>query len=180
MQHTIFSTGSDSYLLSQIIHAGPVCEFTKKNEDSTNTHFYRITTTRGAVFSHFKNKESAIKSRGVLETKLNASGKRMFVSRGDMIDVARIISFGKVLALKNGTSEVFGFPVNVQTAKEKSSTIWLTFKSEEAGMNVRKALYATILSYYEPKGDDVAGSFNQEEASSGIQKKEEELTNVAV
>ena len=175
MQHTIFSTGSDSYLLSQIIHAGPVCEFTKKNEKSTNTHFFRITTTRGAVFCHFKNKESAGKSRGILEAMLNASGKRLFSSKGTMIDITKIISFGRVLSLKDDSSEVFGFPVNVQTAKEKSSTIWFTYKSEEAGQNTRKALYAIVMSYYEPK-DETDSSFERLETV----EKEAELTYVAV
>lgn len=175
MQHTIFSTGSESYLLSQIIHAGPVCEFTKKNEKSTNTHYFRLTTAGGAVFCRFKNKESAQKSRGILETMLTASGKRLFTSRNNIIDVTRIISFGRVLSLKDDTSEVFGFPVNVQTVIEKNSTIWLTYKSEEAGQNARKALYAILMSYYEPK-DEADPSFEGQKTG----EKEAELTYVAV
>lgn len=179
MQNTIFSTGSDSYLVSQIIHAGPVGEFDEQKRKSDYTHFFRITTTRGAVFCHFKNRESARKSRGVLETMLNRSERRFFQSKGDCIDVSHIISFGKVRALKNDEVEVFGFPVNMQTVVEKSSTVWLTFQSEDSAQNVRRALYAAIMSYYEPKDDDIILSGNESEAVS-VKENESELTYVEV
>jgi hypothetical protein len=179
MQHTIFSTGSDSYLISQIIHAGPVGEFDEQKRKSDYTHFFRITTTRGAVFCHFKNKESARKSRGVLETMVNRSERRFFQSKGDCIDVSHIISFGKVLPLKNNEVETFGFPVNIQTVVEKSSTVWLTFQSEESAQNVRRALYAAIMSYYEPKDNDSMPPENGLEAVS-VKENESELTYVEV
>lgn len=179
MQHTIFSTGSDSYLVSQIIHAGSVGEFDEQKRKSEYSHFFRITTTRGAVFCHFKNKESARKSRAVLDTMLNGSERRFFRSKGDCIDVTRIISFGKVLQLKNSEVETFGFPVNMQTVTEKSSSIWLTFQSEESAQNVRRALYAAIMSYYEPRDNDCISPENELEAVS-VKENESELTYVAV
>jgi hypothetical protein len=149
MQNTIFSTASDCFLVAHILHAGPVTELAPQNRKSENTHYFKLTTIRGPVYCHFKSEEAARRSRGVLGAMLGTIKPHLFRSKGDSIDIAGIVSFGRAMALKNDTeSEVFGFPVVVASVADKNATVWLTFQTEDSAQNVRKALYAAVMSYY--------------------------------
>jgi hypothetical protein len=168
MQNVIFSTASDSFLVAHVIHAGPVSELSQQQRKSENTHYLKLTTTRGAAFCHFKNEESARRSRGVLGAMLGTVKPHLFRTKGDSIDIASIVSFGRVVKLKNDDgSEVFGVPVNVATVVEKNATLWLTYQTEESAQNVRKALFASIMSYYNPSDKATpTGPVETEENSS--------------
>lgn len=151
MQNVIFSTASDSFLVAHVVHAGPVTEYSEQQRKGENTHYFKMTTTRGAAFCHFKSEETARRSRGVLGAMLGTIKPHLFRSKGDCIDIASIVSFGSPVKLKNeGESDKFGLPVHVATMSEKSDTVWLTFQTEESAKNVRRALYAAIMSYYSP------------------------------
>lgn len=151
MQNAIFSTPSDSFLLSHVVHAGPIVELPAEKQKKENTHYFRITTARGAAYCHFKSAESAKRARSVIGTMLETAKTHVFRSRGDIIDITSIVSFSRVVHLKNSTdSDPFAFVVSVDSVNDKNSSIWLTFKSEESAQNARKALYATIQSCYPP------------------------------
>jgi len=149
MQNTIFSTSSDSFLVSHIIHAGPVGELNQQSRKSENTHYFKLTTTRGSAYCHFRSEETARRSRGVLGAMLGTVKPHLFRSKGDSIDISSIVSFGRVVDLKKDSDgDLYGFPVVVATMTEKNATLWLTFQAEESAQNVRKALYASVMSYY--------------------------------
>lgn len=151
MQNTVFSSASESFCVAHVIHAGPVLEIAEKNDKTGNTHYFRLTTTRGASFCHFKSEETARKSRGVLGAKLSAAKPHLFRSKGDCIDIANVVSFGRVIKLtKNEDDDVFGFRVTLCTVTDKSATVWLTYQSDESAKNVRRAFYASMMSQYEP------------------------------
>ena len=149
MQNTIFSTSSDCFLVPHILHAGPVSELNQQNRKSENTHYFKLTTVRGSSYCHFRSEETARRSRGVLGAMLGSVKPNLFRSKGDSIDISSIVSFGRVVDLKKDSdAELYGFPVVVATMTEKNATIWLTFQAEESAKNVRKALYAAVMSYY--------------------------------
>ena len=151
MNNAIFSTASDSFTVAHVLHAGPVAEFTNQNRKSDNTHYFRLTTTHGTAYCHFKSEESARKSRGLLGVMLGTVKPHLFRSKGDSIDIASIVSFGRPVKLKNeDESDKFGLPVTLAGMAEKQSTVWLTFQTEESAKNVRKALWAAVTSYYTP------------------------------
>ncbi len=154
MQNVIFSTASDSFIVSHILHAGPVTEYTEQQRKGDNTHYFKITTRRGAAFCHFKNEETARRSRGVLGAMLGTVKPHLFRSKGDLLDVAAIVSFGSPVKLKNSNNEgdKFGFPVHLAIVSGKNDTVWLTFQTEESAKNVRKALYAALMSFYGESG----------------------------
>lgn len=130
-----------------------------------NTHYFRITTARGAAYCHFKNAESAKRARGVIGAMLGTAKTHVFRSRGDIIDITSIVSFSRVVHLKNSTdSDPFAFVVSVDSINDKNSAIWLTFKSEESAQNARKALYASIQSCY-PSLQEAAASSQEEKPS---------------
>ena len=151
MNNAIFSTASDSFTVAHILHAGPVAEFTSQNRKSDNTHYFKITTTHGVAFCHFKNEESARKSRGLLGVMLGTVKPHLFRSKGDCIDIAAIVSFGRPVKLKNeDESDKYGLPVTLASTVEKQAAGWLTFQTEESAKNVRKALWAAVNSFYSP------------------------------
>ncbi|MBN1306644.1 MAG: hypothetical protein JXA18_01915 [Chitinispirillaceae bacterium] len=159
MQNVIFSTASDSFLVAHVIHAGPVIAYSQQQRKGEYTHYFRLTTARGAAFCHFKNQETARKSRGVIGAMLGTVKPHLFRSKGDCIDIASIVSFGSAIKLKgDGEEEKFALPIHVATKAEKNDTLWLTFQTEESAKNVRKALYAAIMSYYAPADKKAASA----------------------
>lgn len=153
MQNTIFSSASESFLVAHVIHAGAVTELPEEKQKNGYSHYFRITTVRGSAFCRFKTEEAARKSRGLLGAMLGTVKPHLFRCKGDSMDLASIVSFGRIVELKHSTteSEQFGLPIRMNAADEKSCTIWLTFKTEESGQNVRKALWAALMSYYAPE-----------------------------
>ena len=169
MQNIIFSTASDSFLVKHVIHAGPVAEIPEKSRKGDNTHYFRMITTRGAVFCHFKSVETARRSRGVLGAMLGTVKPHLFRSKGDSIDIASIVSFGRVIQFKNyEEGDQYGFPVHVATVSDKSATIWLTYNTEESTKNVRKALYAAIMAFYNPSATTTQEPLESEEDNTEV------------
>lgn len=150
MQHTIFSSASESFLVAHILHAGPVVAVAEDKQKNGRTHYFRITTVRGSAFCSFKNEEGARNARGLLGAMLGTVKPNLFRCKGDSIDMSSVVSFGGVVELKNSSSEGerFGLPIRLAVADERGCTLWLTFKTEESGRNVRKALWAALMSYY--------------------------------
>jgi hypothetical protein len=168
MQNAIFSTASKSYLVNHVIHAGPVLELSQQNRKSNNTHYFKLTTTSGPAYCHFPSEEVARRARGVLGARLGTVKQHLFRSKGDCIDIASIVSFGRVMELKSDNDEIFGFPVNIDTITDKSDAVWLTFKTEDSATNVRKALYAAIMSYYALSEDQSALNETESENNSNV------------
>jgi hypothetical protein len=149
MQNAIFSSASESFLIGHVIHAGPVVEIAQEKQKNGNTHYFRLTTTQGAAYCRFKNEDAARRSRGALGAMLGTAKPRLFSAKGDSLDVSSIVSFGRIIELKNAIDgERYGLPITLTAIDEKGCTIWLTFKNEESGQNVRKALWAALMSYY--------------------------------
>ena len=170
MQNTIFSTASDSFLVAHIVHVGPVLELSQQSRKSNNTHYFRITTSRGPAYCHFKSEDTARRSRGILGVMLGTVKPHLFRSKGDCIDISNIVSFGRVVKLKNSsTNDNHGFPVNLNTIADKGCTIWLTFQTEESAQNVRKALYASIMSYYQSSENELISESTENEDNSTVQ-----------
>ena len=149
MSSAIFSTASECYPVVSIIHAGGIQEMPEEKRKGDNTHYFRITTTQGAVFCHFKNSESARKARGVLGAMMETLKPNMFRSAGETIDPRHVISFGRVQTLKEPSDGMtHAFPVNLDAKQEKSEKIWLTYKSEDHATKARRVLYAIIQDLY--------------------------------
>ena len=166
MQNTIFSTASDSFLVAHIIHAGSVGEIPPEKRKSDYTHYFKLTTTRGSSYCHFKSEEAARRSRGVLGAMLGTVKPHLFRSKGDCIDISGIVSFGRVVNLrKDSDEELFGFPVVIASMTDKNATVWLTFQAEDSARNVRKALYAAVMSYYTTQETVVASNEDAESES---------------
>jgi hypothetical protein len=151
MSNAIFSTISDSFIVNHILHAGPVLEIVPQNRKNENTHYFKVTTSHGVAFCHFKDEENARKSRGRLGILLGEIKPHLFRSKGDTLDITSIVSFGRTVTLKSENNEdIFGVPVTLATASEKSASVWLIYQTEETANNVRKALWAALMSYYNP------------------------------
>lgn len=151
MQSVLFSTAYDSFILDYIIHIGSVVELSPQQQKNEYTHSFRITTVRGPAYCYFKTEEIATRSRGILCSMLDKAKPYLFRSRGDLIDVSRIVSFGRVIRFKREDSkDKFGIPVQLATSSDKVSTLWITFQSESEAKNMRKALYCSIMSHYRP------------------------------
>lgn len=150
MQSTIYSSASESFLVAHIIHAGPVLEIAPEKQKNGNTHYFRLTTGQCPAYCKFKSEEAARRARGVLGAMLGTVKPHLFRSRGDSIDLSSIISFGKVVEFKNSTNDdCFGFPVTLSVIEERGKTIWITAKTEDSGINIRKALWAALMSFYQ-------------------------------
>lgn len=69
----------------------------------------------------------------------------LFHSSGDLIDLTKVISFSRVITLKNSDDgHTHAFLVTVDGAPGKDGQIWLTYKSEEGAKNARRAFYGMI------------------------------------
>jgi len=156
MQHTIFSSSSDSFIVEHILHAGAVVAVHEDKQKNGFTHYFKITTMRGSAFCNFKNEESARKSRGLLGAMLGTVKPHVFRCKGDSIDLASVVSFGRIVELKSENDEGcrYGLPIKLLAHGEMGSTLWLTFKTQESGQNVRKALWAALMSYYAQDSKD--------------------------
>ena len=174
MQNTIFSTASDCFMVAHIIHAGPVGELHPQKKKGDCTHYFKLTTRRGPAYCHFRSEEAARRSRGVLGAMLGTVKPHLFRSKGDSIDIANIVSFGRVVNLKKESEEgLYGFPVVIASMTEKNATVWLTFQTEDSARNVRKALYAAVMSYYTTRGPV---PLSEENSESGDEVAAENVT----
>jgi len=169
----IFNTASDAYQVSNIIYAGPISELPEERRKNGNTHSFRMITSLGAVYCYFQNQEAARKARGLLGAMIDGSKPIMFKSGYQCIDPRRIVSFGRVFALKRTDDGMtHGFVVNLETAQGKNSQVWLTYKSEDHTTKARKALYAIICAANRTDGeaDEQAAAAEVEPVLAGGEK----------
>lgn len=150
MNSTIFSTPLESFPVAHIIFCGYISEIPQEKRKSDQTHSFKIITSTGPVYCYYDGFENARKAKGVLEAMMAETKPALFRSSNETIDAARIVSFSKVITLKKPESSfTHAIIVTLETtAPEKLAQVWMHYKSEEAGRNARKALYATILSLY--------------------------------
>jgi hypothetical protein len=147
MQSVIFSSGNDAFQVSKIIYAGPIAEIPPDRQKSGSTHSFKMITSSGAVYCHYKDIETAKKARGILTGMIETVKPHVFKSGFQCIDVAKVVSFGKVFPLKNSQNGMtHGFVVSVETATDENRKLWMTYSSEDHAEKARKALYAQILS----------------------------------
>ncbi|NLE01087.1 MAG: hypothetical protein GX640_14565 [Fibrobacter sp.] len=147
MRSNIFSTVSESYQISHILFAGYVCEIPPDKRKGDSTHSFKLITTLGTSYCYFNNIETAKKVRGVLEGMLEKAKPAIFKNGGDSLDIGAVVSFSKVVKLKNSESGMtHAFLVSLNTVNEKSSQVWFTYKSEDTARHARNALWAKMES----------------------------------
>ncbi|NLW33450.1 MAG: hypothetical protein GXY77_18540 [Fibrobacter sp.] len=157
MKSAVFSNGSDTYQVANVIYAGPVSEIPQEKRKGDSTHSFRMITTQGVVYCYYKSIESAKNSVGALKAMMESLKVNIFKTGAEWIDINRIVSFGRVIKLKNTENgQTHAFLVNIDTTDEKHNQIWLTYKSEDHAEKARKALYAAIHSVnkVQPKSED--------------------------
>ncbi|HLV31478.1 MAG TPA: hypothetical protein VKY57_07920 [Chitinispirillaceae bacterium] len=158
MKSAVFSNGSDTYQVANVIYAGPVSEIPQEKRKGDSTHSFRMITTQGEVYCNYKSIESAKNSVGALKAMMESLKENVFKTGTESIDTKRIVSFGRVVKLENTENgKTHAFLVNIDTTDEKHNQIWLTYKSEDHADKARKALYAAIHSVnriqYKPEED---------------------------
>jgi hypothetical protein len=174
MQNAIFSSSTESFMVNHVLHAGSIAEIPKDKQKNGTTHYFKLTTTRGAAFCRFRSEDAARRSRGMLGMMLGHLKPHLFKAQGECIDISGIVSVGKVVEFRNGgENDRFGLPVTLATIDEKSTTIWFVFKTEESGQNIRRALWANILSYYEPADAAPDGAFSAKNGEAEVPHVEE-------
>lgn len=147
MNTAVFSTSFDNYNVMHIIFAGAVQEIAEEKRKNDMSHFFRIITRQGTAFCYFKGIESARKARAILETMMESVKPHLFRSGFDLIDAESVISYGRVVKLKNSDDgKTHAFTVTLDTVNEKSSQIWLPFKTEESAKKARAVLWSIIES----------------------------------
>lgn len=159
MNTAIFSTTFDSYNIMHIIYAGAVQEIPEEKRKNAMSHFFRILTRQGAAFCYFKSGESARKARMLLETMMeSAKPNRLFRSGSEIIDVESVISYGRIIKLKNdedGKSHAFTVILNVMS--ERNNQLSFSFKSEESAKKARAVLWSIMENLYSHKTNQSFG-----------------------
>ena len=145
MKSAVFSAGLETYQVAHILYAGSVSEVPKEIRKGETTHSFRMVTTQGPVFCYYKSLDAAKKARGALGFLMDTLKENVFHGIGVCLDTKSVVSFGRVVKLKNSDDgQTHGFVVVFNTVHEKAAQIWLTYKSEEHAEKARKGLYAAI------------------------------------
>ena len=145
MGSAIFTNGNEAYQVEKIIYAGPVAKIPEDRRRNETTHSFKIITSLGAVFSYYRDEDSARKSRTILGAMLDELKPSAFKHGVEFVDSSRIVSFSKVVQFKKPIGDfTHGFVITVDTAQEKSQEIWFRYKSEDHAQKGRKALWASI------------------------------------
>lgn len=149
MSTSIFSTSFDSYSVSHIIYVGAVQEIAEEKRKNDMTHFFRIITRLGPAYCYFKGADSVRKARAMLETMIDSIKPRIFRSANELIDVDSVISYGRIVKLKNiEDGKTHAFTVSLDTVSEKHSQIWLAYKTEESAKKSRAVLWSIMESSF--------------------------------
>jgi uncharacterized protein YggL (DUF469 family) len=150
MNTVIFSTAFDSYNIMHIIYAGAVQEIPQEKRKNDISHFFRILTRQGVAFCYFKGGESARKARVILETMMeSAKPNKLFRSGSELIDVESVISYGRIVKLKNSEDgKTHAFTVILNTVSERNNQVSFSFKSEESAKKARAVLWSIMESLY--------------------------------
>ena len=102
MQNAIFSSSTESFMINHVLHAGSVTEIPGDKQKNGITHYFRLTTVRGSAYCRFRSEDAARRSRGLLGMMLGHLKPYFFKAQGECIDLSSIVSFGKIVELRNG------------------------------------------------------------------------------
>jgi hypothetical protein len=145
MSSAIFTNGNTAYQVANIIYAGSVTEIPEARRRNGSTHSFRIITGVGQVYSHYKDEETARKSRGFLSSMLDTIKTNAFKHGLEFVDPSRIVSFSNVVQFKKPLGAyTHGFVVLLDTVEEKFREVWFRYKSEDHAQKGRKALWAAV------------------------------------
>jgi hypothetical protein len=145
MGSVIFSNGNNAYQVEKIVYAGPVTKIPEERRRNDSTHSFKIITSLGAVFSYYKDEDTARKSRGILGAMLDDLKPHAFKHGFEYVNPARIVSFSNVVQFKKPIGEyTHGIVITFDTAQEKSQELWIRYKSEDHAQKGRKALWAAV------------------------------------
>jgi hypothetical protein len=171
MGSAVFTNGINAYQVSGILYVGSVAEIPEKRRQNGYTHSFKITTGLGTVFCHYKDEETARKSRGVLAGMLDATKPNAFKHGFDFLDPTRVVSFSSVLQFKKPLGQyTHGFVVRMETVDEKSREVWLRYRSEDHAQKGRKALWASLhnVNGVQSKSEEKALATETAVANSGL------------
>lgn len=156
MNRLIFSTPGNSYPVSKIIYAGPVTEIAPDKRKSDSTHYFKMITSAGPVYCHFKSLDSAKKARNILGVMMGEVIPTLFKTYGgDLFDLSKVVLFSRIVQLKNNDDNcTHAFVITFETCSEKPGQVWMTYKSEDLARKARRALYAALHSIYNMHSDE--------------------------
>lgn len=142
-----FNTLQDSFNVEHIIYAGSVQEIPEQLKKNDMTHSFKIITRSGSVYCYYKDIETARKARTILGDIMDSIKPCLFRSGNDIVDIKSIISYSRIVKLKNNENgKTHAFTVTIDTVNEKSNTIWFAYKSEENAKKARAVLWSMIES----------------------------------
>lgn len=141
----VFSSGNQSYQVSQIAYVGPVWEIPPEKKKTDATHSFRIVTRSGGSYCYYKSFETARNARGALAAMLRSVKPGVFSHANQLVDPEQIISYSKVFPLKeNDQGHTHAFVAIIDTIPERNRRVWFRFRSEEAAQHTRNALFGRI------------------------------------
>jgi hypothetical protein len=147
MNSAVFSTGNESYQVSQILHIGPVTEIPEKiRKDNGATHSFKLVTPQSGVYCYYRSEEAAMNARRALGAMVRATKPSLFGCGHYLVDPAGVISFSNVVALKNPSTggRTHAFVVTIDTTDERHRKVWLRYTSEDNAKKARRAMFAAV------------------------------------
>jgi hypothetical protein len=145
MNSAIFTTGNQSYQVSNVVYAGPVAEIPEERRRNGSTHSFKIVTTVGSSFCYYKDADTARRARGALGAMLDSLYPNAFKHGNEYLDPRSVVSFSNVCEFKKPIMDyTHGFVVTVMTLDEKNREIWLRYREEEHARKGRKVMWAAI------------------------------------
>jgi hypothetical protein len=127
------------------LFVGAVEEVPVEIRKGERTHSFKIVTTVGSSFCYYKSEETARKAHGALYGMLKSANPNIYPHRMELLDAARVVSIGDVVALKNPKGDLtHALIVSVETTDPRNAKVWLKYKSEDNARKARRALYAVV------------------------------------
>jgi len=145
VKNVIFNAGTESYLVSHIVYVGAVEEVPAEIRKGERTHSFKIVTTVGSSYCYYKTEETAGKAHGALYGMLKAANPNIYSHRMELLDAARVVSIGDVVAMKNPKNDLtHAIIVSVETTDPRNAKVWLKYKSADNAAKARRAIYAVV------------------------------------
>ena len=145
MKSGVFTNGSESYQVSQIVYVGPVEEIPEEYRKFERTHSFRIVTTIGHSRCSYKSAEAARHAHGALFAIMKSANSEVFSHGTELLDPARIVCYGDAVTLKNPQGEyTHAIIVTMETADARGCKVWLKYKSQDKAKRGRRLLQALV------------------------------------
>ncbi len=145
MKSGVFTSNGESYQVSQIVYVGPVEEIPEEHRRFERTHSFRIVTTIGYSRCSFKSSETARHAHGALYAIMKSANPEVFSHGTELLDPARIVCFGDVVALKTPQGDyTHAVIVTMETAEPRGCKVWLKYKSEDKAKRGRRLLQSLV------------------------------------